>query len=197
MSKNIGSEPRNIAPEITGTLFDDGHIVVYDKRTNRLLDPANVLDKIAIYERQVTEWFIKPAIKLSKNIDEGFICLMICLSYIEGVEQYRQGKNSKGNSSIFFKSSLNRIYTNVFSNSELQNIFDEARNGLFHDGMSRGSVIISNTYAKSIEFNSDELLINPQMLIADIKQDFESYIQELYTVEESRKLFDKLFSVTK
>ena len=85
-----------IAPEITGSLNNNYEPVVLDERNNNYLDPRSIDDKTIIYERQVLEWFLKPAQNLIRyrNKNKGFIVLMICLSYLEGVEQYRQGRSS-------------------------------------------------------------------------------------------------------
>jgi hypothetical protein len=65
---------------------------VIDILANRNLNADDIYDKFTIYERQVQEWFLIPATRLVNTQNSGFIILMTCLSYIEGIEQYRTGQ---------------------------------------------------------------------------------------------------------
>src|SRR5205823_7980748 len=106
MSKKLRKDPIYIAPEILGSLNNDFEPVVIDERNGNNLDPRNVNDKIIIYDRQVKGWFLKPAKRYTKSEKNGFIVLMICLSYLEGIEQYIQGRSNNNNSKSFFRSSV-------------------------------------------------------------------------------------------
>jgi hypothetical protein len=196
MSKKLRKEPINIASDIVGWLDENNNPHVFDERSGRRLDARNIDHKITIYERQVKDWFLIPATNLTKykNKNKGFIVLMICLSYLEGIEQYRKGQNSNGQSKFFFVSVMERIYPNKFQNHELEDFYSEARCGLFHNGMVRGRIIINNEFQKSIEFVESNIKISPSKFLKDIKEDFENYLQELRTNEESRNTFDKMYS---
>lgn len=196
MSKKLRRDPINIAPEIVGWLDENNNSHVIDNRTGRQLDPRNVNHKIEIYERQVKGWFLIPATNLTKykNRNKGFIVLMICLSYLEGIEQYRRGQNSNGNSRRFFVSAMERLYPNEFQNHHLEDFYSEARCGLFHNGMVRGKIIINNGFQKSIEFNGGDIKVSPAKFLKDIRDDFENYLQELRTNEQSRNTFDGMYS---
>jgi hypothetical protein len=52
-------------------------------------------------------------------------------------------------------------------------LYCEALCGLFHDGMSRSMVLLNNEYPKSFTFNEDVIEINPLLVLAMLKQDFE------------------------
>src|SRR5690554_3007343 len=116
MPKRLRREPIYIAPEIISRIDDSDRPWVFDERTGEELNPIDALDKIKIYERQVKDWFLNPALNLVKYKSEnkGFIVLMICLSYMEGVEEYRTGESSRNRSEVFFKNGLNRIYPDRF-----------------------------------------------------------------------------------
>lgn len=196
MSKKLRREPIYIAPEIKGWIDEEFQPRVKDERNGRLLDPRNVDHKIEIYERQVKEWFLMPAtnlVKYKKN-NKGFIVLMICLSYLEGIEQYRQGKGSKNDSKKFFVHSMKRLYPNEYSKDQLEDFYDEARCGLFHDGMVRTRIIIDYGFPKSLDFDGGDIKISPSKFLKDIKVDFENYLQELRTNEQSRNKFDRMYS---
>ena len=198
MSKKIRREAIYIAPDISGRLDDNSTPIVYDERNRLYLNPADVMDKIKIYERQVVDWFLNPASKLIKyrNKNNGFVVLMICISYLEGVEQYRMGQSSNSNSRVFFKSAMQRMYPNRFQDFDLNNFYDEARCGLFHDGMTRQRIIINNSFKESIEFDTFDIKISPSKFLADIKNDFNNFLNELRTNQLMRNDFDRMYSVT-
>lgn len=196
MSKKLRRDPINIAPEIVGWLDENYNPHVIDNRTGKTLDPRNINHKIEIYERQVKDWFLIPATNLTKykNKNKGFIVLMICLSYLEGIEQYRRGQNSNGNSCRFFVSAMERLYPSEFQSHQLKDFYSEARCGLFHNGMVRGKIIINNGFQKSIEFNGGDIKVSPSKFLNDITDDFERYLQELRTNEQSRNTFGQMYS---
>lgn len=184
-----------VAPDIIGGINENEQPYILDKRETKVLDPHNPMDKIDIYERQVKEWFLKPATTLVKQKDTGFIVLMICLSYLEGIEQYKQGKSSKEHGSCnFFVQSMHKLYPNKFENYQLKDLYDDARCGLFHNGMTKGAVIISNRFLESIKFLNGDIKINPSKFLNDIKDDFDSYIVKLKEDEDARNLFAKMYS---
>ena len=195
MSKKLRTEPIYIAPGIFGWLDNNNTPHVLDEITDEELDPYNIDDKIIIYERQVKEWFLNPATTLSTQKNKGFIVLMICLSYIEGIEQYRTGLSSNGHSSAFFISSLQRIYPGQFTNDQLRSLYKQARCGLFHNGMVEGKMIINNGFHRSLEFiGNRDIKISPSKFLRDIKNDFEAYLLELNTNQQSRQRFSQMYS---
>lgn len=200
MSKKLRrDQPILIAPDITGWLDkNDGTPMAFDDRTHQPLNPVNIHDKITIYERQVNDWFLNPATNLAKhkNKEKGFIVLMICLSYLEGVEQLRKGRNSRGNSEVFFIDALHRLYPNKFQDHQLSSFYSDARCGLFHDGMVRGNILISNAFLESLEMDGSDIKVNPKKLLEDIKLDFQNYIHELKTSQSIRLSFDSLYHLT-
>ena len=184
MPKRLRNQTITIAPGIRGRI-------------------GNVIDKIRIYQRQVESWFLKPAKKLVKaqkeNNYNGFIVLMICLSYIEGIEQYRQGRDSRGHSKEFFIQGLKRLYPNQFGDRDdrnLINLYRDARCGLFHNGMVEGTILINSNFPKSIKFETNsDIKINHKSFLRDIEQDFKKYITELTSNEDLKRNFDSMFSV--
>ncbi|HEY8658678.1 MAG TPA: hypothetical protein VIL78_06555, partial [Hanamia sp.] len=141
-------------------------------------------------------WFLIPATNLSeyKNKNKGFIVLMICLSYLEGIEQYRRGQRSNRNSGDFFVSAVNRIYPNKYQNTDLNHFYKEARCGLFHNGMVGGRVIINNQFSESLEFQSGDIKINTKEFLKDIKNDFQNYLNDLQVDQQLRQKFDRFYS---
>jgi hypothetical protein len=197
-----------IAPDIVGK-YDNGIPVAIDERNdNERLDPENIVTKIRIYEREVTEWFLTPATNLlnQNGSNNSFVVLMICMSYIEGVEQYKTGVGSNRRSKECFIDSLNRLYPNKYSTIEIGNLYSKSRCGLFHNGMVKGGVVFNNDYEDVFEFiNKGEIInINPSKLLDRIINDFQDYISELkLSIEDgadknlcvARENFYRMFSV--
>ena len=196
MSKRLRLTPIHIAPNILGYLDDHGTPHIINKCTRENLSPYDINDKIVVYKAQVNGWFLEPAERLLKSrCNTGFIVLMICLSYIEGVEQYRRGMSSNRNSRSFFISGLKRIcpYLN-HEDYNLELLYKEARCGLFHNGMVEKRIIINNSFSPSIKFEEDDIKISPSKLLRDIKNDFNAYLDELTTNPELRGNFARMFS---
>ncbi|MGG5504261.1 hypothetical protein ACPDHQ_12635 [Myroides odoratimimus] len=196
MPKRLGLEPIYIAPEISGYIDHNGNPQVIDERTNTRLNPNDPFDKITIYERQVKGWFLHEADKLIRyrNKNKGFIVLMICLSYFEGVEEYKTGRLSNNNSKQFFRNSIERLYPGQFTQIQLDELYGQGRCGLFHNGMVRGQIIIRNSFQNSIEFDNQRIKISPKKLLTDIMDDFENFISLLRQDQNARNNFNNLYT---
>ncbi len=188
-----------IAPNILGVHRDGQDYAIDERNNNKQLNINNISDKITIYERQVNEWFLNRATRFISSENNGFIVLMICMSYLEGVEQYRQGQSSEnGNSNNFFRQAIHKLYPNQFEDRLLRRLYSQSRCGLFHNGMVGGDIIINDTFASSLEFNNQDIRISPQRLLLDVKRDFREYIDELRNEEntEKRNNFNSMFRVS-
>lgn len=196
MAKRIRTDPIEIAPNIIGNIQDNGSYFVFDKVTNALLNPENIDDKIKIYERQVKGWFLDPTFKMVKYKPKhkGFLVLMSCISYFEGVEQFKTGISSNGNSKRTFTNAIKKLYPDKFSETQIIRLYIQARCGLFHDGMVKGQIIISTTYVESINITRNDIFINPKKLLNDIIEDFENYLSLLRNDAEARHNFNLMFS---
>lgn len=206
MTKHIQDKPVYVAPEMLGREEDGTYVVIDERNNDEELDPTNIEHKIRIYERGVKEWFLKPATDLLSRDSSinSFLALMVCMSYIEGVEQYKKGKSGEGNSKNFFISSVKKLFPNKHfkDNDDLKELYSKTRCGLFHEGMVKGGVILNNTFEVPIEFEKEgdivkKIKINPKRLLNTIKNDFEEFINELKDVNNrtSRENFNRMFSV--
>lgn len=185
-----------LAPRIRGYYEHDSPMVL-DEKSNRYLDPYDIDSKVIIYERQVKEWFLNRATRYLRGDNGGFVVLMICISYLEGIQQYRQGESSRNRSSEFFRNSIHRLYSNQFSDNQINQLYSQARCGLFHNGMVDGKVIINSEFENSIEFpDSETIRINQRILLNDIKKDLNDYVNVLKDTEqiEFRQNFDQMFT---
>lgn len=198
MAKQLRNYPIYIAPRISGYYDNLGQPIVFDEETNINLNPNDVDDKIIIYERQVKGWFLNRASKLLQGDYNGFIILMISISYIEGVEQYRQGIDSRGRSRNFFISGLRRIFNlHTITNNVLNDFYSQVRCGLFHTGMTQSKVIISKELERPIDFSvPDVIKINPKKFLNKVHRDFRAFINILKDNNNitERNNFDTMFN---
>ena len=106
MSKQIQrDEEIYVAPEMLGKYEEQTPVVIDERNQNNRLDPTNIDDKIKIYEREVKGWFLEPArsLLIQDDFNNSFLVLMVCMAYLEGVEQYKTGIESNGRSKEFFE----------------------------------------------------------------------------------------------
>lgn len=126
--------------------------------------------KIDVYEERVREWFLTHAHQLDVNHNAGFVVLMVCCSYVEGIEQYRAGKTSEGASQAFFIRSAQRIFTAVSIGAVPEDwsiVFQAARCGLFHAGMTKG---LFNWKPKVLNpRNNDKIVDGPSGLAGPVR----------------------------
>lgn len=194
MTKKLRNEPLNIALYISGTNETRD---VFDSLTGYTLNLDNIDDKIKIYERQVKYWFLNIASEIESQENTCFVVLMICLSYIEGVEKYRRGMISDNGSRIFFRESIKRIFN--FGNdmdNKIDELYKEARCELFHIGMTGNSIVLSSEFDEAITFvNEDTIKINSTVFLNKIIEDFDNYICELNNNDnlELRENFDRMY----
>ena len=155
---------------------------VYDKRkkNNKKLDLNDVKTKIKIYSDRVGGWFLKIGENLKKNNEAGFVILSIAIAYIEGNQQFREGKLSENNSKKFFIKGLRRIFDkeNV-SEDILKDYYKQVRCGLFHDGITKSNVLISGDFQEPLRYINGIIKINPHKFLDKIKEDFQRYVNDL------------------
>ena len=203
MSKQISPDQDiYVAPGMLGKFVGSRAIVIDQMNANIELDPTDLDHKILIYEREVKSWFLRPAKKLLEqdSFTNSLIVLMICMAYLEGVEQYKCGNNSQGRSKEYFVNSIERVFPSEYSIQERENLYKKTRCGLFHTGMVASGVLFNNgDDYPALQFGSDNTItVNPTRLLRNIEEDFEQYISELKSRaigDTKRSSFNRLFSV--
>ena len=125
---------------------------------------------------------------------------MIATAYIEGVEQYRQGKSSYMRSKSFFKKGVKRIFEIDYSNDKrLDCFYSELRCELFHNGMTGPNIRIHSAYDKPIDFSDSKIIkINQTLFLEKVKEDFKHYLTDLKdtTKTELRDNFNNMYTFT-
>lgn len=147
-------------------------------------------EKIMIFEDRVLGWQLNIAEELRKQVesdkrspfqDAGFAILSILSSYFEMIAQFIEGRDSAGQSKSYFGKGLERVFPGQFHQSDMDMLYSRIRCGMFHSGLVKKGVLISNGYTKPIEYltASDLVKINPLKLSMTLKSDFEKFVEYL------------------
>jgi hypothetical protein len=184
-------------PSQTGNIFDKR--IVGEQYLEELsqmdkgLSPEDINNQIKFYEDRVNGWFLGIAKKLSEKENEaGFVVLSLAIAYIEGNQQYREGKLSHRKSKSFFIKGMRRIFDkeNV-PKRILEDFYDQVRCGLFHDAITKKNVSISGMYPDPVRNINGKILINPHKFLDKVIEDFNKYILSLSYDKKLRNNFQK------
>jgi hypothetical protein len=150
----------------------------------------NIETAITIYEDQVRGWFLDHATNLEKSSDHvGLVTLLIVLSYIEGHAIFYRGEDSKKNSKKFFRESFIAVFglsDNRVRDAAVDHLYQQMRCGLFHTGMTRERVRISNAYPLPVKviLNSTDsnwlmIEVNPRKMLEAVENHLSHYLMRL------------------
>ncbi len=124
---------------------------------------------------------------------------MICISQIEGIEQFKRGKKTtQGESTELIKNALKNIFSvPSYQEKALDVIVKEVRHGLFHDGLTRKNISISGDYSAPFIFVEEQgiVLINPHLFLDKIEEYFINYVKTLSDPlnKDLREKFEKFW----
>jgi len=173
--------------------------------TSKKLEPPFYRDLVDVFEDRIRYWMLNPAKKLLENEISQVTAIGILISYFEGIEIYLSGKDSKGQSSKFFKRGFEKVF---FFKSSLspedkkqasEALYYQARCGFSHDGMFRKRLLFSDlnknailitwpikgghfVYTKGVE----SIVINPTSFYEAIEIHFESYLKALKKMQDKK-----------
>ncbi|MCI5211642.1 MAG: hypothetical protein D3910_23325 [Candidatus Electrothrix sp. ATG2] len=170
--------------------------------TAKKLEPPFYRDLVDVFEDRIRYWMLKPAQKLLEDRNDQVAAVGILINYIEGIQIYLSGEDSKDRSFNFFRQGLNRI---IKPNHEMSDrgvanaekfvakaIYKYIRCGFSHDGMCSYNIFFDNKcnhifmltwkkengqlmYKKDVE----SIIINPEKFYKAIEAHFNLYIREL------------------
>lgn len=148
-------------------------------KTKRLASDYSA--KTDVYGDRVRCWFLDVA---RQHIDGGsspadYVALAIALSYVEGIERFRQGVEAPpGQSGVWFKASLRRIFPDV-SEEVAHRVWTAVRCGLFHSGFTDGPTLVSHERPRAVEVSGGYLYLNPALVLQAVNGDFSAYVADL------------------
>jgi hypothetical protein len=161
------------------------------------------------FKEQCQEWIIKPCKQLAlvkkDNTNFGMAIWLILLSFFEAHGQYLSGKSSDGQSSVFFQNGFNafkgylvekypQINLNQMDTAEL---YKFVRCGLFHSGVMHKKFLIDCAGVAQQSFEPNTLhsgwLINPWLLIDDLEEYVNHYLNQISQNMDMENNFKKTF----
>jgi hypothetical protein len=151
--------------------------------------------KIEIFNERVLGWQIDVAEDMSRQYFDalfandikkpmrhsGFAVISVIFSYFETIAQYLQGASSHCQSAAFFEYGFRDVYpASCFQGYQIRNVYANIRCGMYHSGLTRPGVNISEGHQPTFRFDmNDRLLVNPFTLVVDVKQHFVAYVTRL------------------
>ena len=164
---------------------------------SKKLEPPFYKDVLDVFEDKIAGWLIMPAKKLLDIPHCSIAAVALATNYIEGIEIYISGSDSKGQSQEFFRRGFKRIFAaEALSENMLvvvaNAIYESLRCGFSHDGMFRNRIVFDNARKEAItitwpmkngEFDPngklESAVINPARFVDCIELHFKQYIKEL------------------
>ena len=165
--------------------------------THGKLEPPFYKDVVDVFEDRMLNWLLLPAKDLLKLRHGSVAAVALATNYIEGIEIYASGKDSKRKSKEFFRRGYKRIFAPVSGPAFLQDaiadaLYDLLRCGFAHDAMFRKGIYFSSTRKEAFivtwpkkhgAFDPDghleSAIINPTGFIGCIELHFKEYVREL------------------
>jgi hypothetical protein len=151
-------------------------------------------DKIGVFIERVEGWHLGVANAMveTQARDRGFALLMIVVSYFEMIAKYRDGyveetkgkRKGEGKSAHYFKEGLKYVFPHLAlpdTYEAAEAIYENVRNGLYHTGVTRSNVFISNDIASVVDYDTKTgtITINPDALVKALQAHFADFSAEL------------------
>lgn len=161
------------------------------------LEPPLFRDVVDVFEDRMRYWLIEPAKRLLAVPHGEVAAVALVTNYIEGIEIYASGEDSKGRSKEFFRRGYRRIFSAVSGPDYMQDaiaaaLYEMLRCGFAHDGMFRSGIYFSKMRKEALlitwpkrngQFVPDgkleSAIINPESFVRCIEQHFNAYLREL------------------
>jgi hypothetical protein len=187
----------NIIVSALHVLDEERNMIICQEAPEKVYGDINT--KIEIYRARVLGWFLNIAKDLVANgVSAGdYIAVMVALSHIEGLEQFREGKETpRSSSGKWFKKGASRIFPEQ-TEDVLERLWKETRCGLFHAGFPNGKIYLSHDRESAIEADGEKIFINPKGFVNKVTCNFICYIEELRDVKNTnlRSNFEKLWDI--
>lgn len=169
--------------------------------------PPNITDwkldehKIKVFKEQVQGWQLDIANYLLFGKDNipphphaAFAALSILVNYFENIGMYIDGcTNDNKNSYTYFKRGFHHVLSLKITDEMVKRIYTELRCGLYHMGLTKKHVILTEAFPTGININQGIIYIAPTKLLLEIENHFNNYCNQLTTNPTLRTNFEKRF----
>ena len=171
--------------------------------THEKLEVPLYKDLVDVFEDRMLYWVIGPAKKLLKLKHGEVAAVALATNYIEGIEIYISGKDSKGKSRAFFKRSFRRIFRPVpgepfMLDAVADALYDSLRCGFAHEGLFRSNIYFSSSRKEALTITwpkkggrfdpngkLESAVINPARFVGGVEHHFTEYVKELRSRKET------------
>lgn len=171
--------------------------------THEKLEPPFFKDIVDVFEDRMLHWLILPAKELLKIRHGEVAAVALATSYMEAIEIYLSGLDSKGQSREFFVRGFKAVFSKNAGPDFIHEAFASAlyelmRCGFAHEGVFRDGIYFSKTRPEAFlitwptkdgEFDPkgklQSAVINPQRFVDGVEGHFLSYIRELRRMSKS------------
>jgi hypothetical protein len=154
---------------------------------------------VSIYEDQIRGWFFEQARLVDQaSIHGGLVILLVVLSYVETHAIFHKGEDSDHQSKPFFGDGFKEIFPLSGADSTgkdeiVDKLYTELRCGLFHTGMARGKVRVSNDYENYANIVVDRqgnclsIEVNPELMLDQAESHLAGYVTRLRDPNETER----------
>jgi hypothetical protein len=137
-------------------------------------------DKIKIFQNRVAGWQLDIGEKVLEIPHAGYGAIAILFSYFEMIAEYQTGQSSEGQSALFFVHGFRSVYPSTsLTDPEIRWVYKMVRNGMYHSGMTKSGTLISGDYREAVAVKSSWVLVNPHILVQDVRGHFDGYVAML------------------
>ena len=169
------------------------------------LASGSLEDKIDVFEDQWRGWILDHAQGLLSatyrgSAHSGLVVLMIVTSYFEAIACFIRGENSHNRSREFFEYGFSQVFPveadrlrdggvkdpALAVGNIKRALYDEVRNGLFHEAMTRGRVVINRVLNGPFEYSvnidtaqTTRIAVNHMLVLWGIMDHFDRYVKQL------------------
>ncbi len=171
--------------------------------TYEKLEPPFFKDIVDVFEDRMTHWLIVPAKELLKVQHGEVAAVALVTGYMEAIEIYISGTDSKRNSREFFVRGFKRVFASV-SGPEFMHeavagsLYKLLRCGFAHDGMFRHGIYFSTVRPEAFtvtwprkngKFDPngklESAIVNPHRFVEGVEAHFREYIRQLRRFSDS------------
>ncbi|OGG13516.1 hypothetical protein A2773_07135 [Candidatus Gottesmanbacteria bacterium RIFCSPHIGHO2_01_FULL_39_10] len=137
--------------------------------------------KVRLFQEQIQGWTIDVAkdIKQKQIPHADFAILSILLSYFENIAKFMEGYNGKGESKSHFIKGIKYVYPKKFQEKTLELLYDQARNGMYHVGLTGTKVQLDCSIESGLIYKQKGFIACPEKLIYEIQGHFNHYCTRL------------------
>ena len=176
---------------------------------------TTIEDKLKLFADRVSGWQLEIAAQLiADNPHAGFGVLHIVTSYFEMIGMYLKGpaigkrkkRKRKGRSRVCFVAGARDVFPELAKEKPkheawfLNSMYGDVRCGLYHQGMTKGGIFVSQDIGAPFEFRDlgkgkHAIVLNPKLLTDRLTSHFDDYVRKIEDPAnaEARANFEGMF----